>query len=201
MKNIHEALSYVQKNLKAPKGQYNSFGKYKYRSCEDILEGLKQVLPDGAFVTLSDDIAIIGDRFYVSAIATFHFGDAKVTARGCAREALSKKGMDDSQLTGSCSSYARKYALNGLFAIDDTKDSDYTNQKSSPDTAPIAKPVVRDLAPMISAINAAYAAKEPNWDDANKVLSSLKGKEKNDVWVKLTEKVQEWVKANSKRSK
>lgn len=116
-------LSEIQMKLKTPKGQYNSFGKYKYRSCEDILEAVKPIL-DGATLTLSDDIVEVGGRIYVKAVATIKDGEESVSVTAFAREAETKKGMDESQITGMASSYARKYALNGLFLIDDTKDSD-----------------------------------------------------------------------------
>lgn len=124
---IYEKLLNVQAELKAPKNQYNSFGKYKYRSCEDILEGLKPVLKKNK-VTLhiSDSIEVIGDRIYVKATAVFiDIEDGTtITNEAYARESDIKKGMDESQITGATSSYARKYALNGLFLIDDTKDAD-----------------------------------------------------------------------------
>lgn len=120
-------LSEIQQQLKAPKSQMNKFGGYKYRSCEDILEAVKPLL-NGAVITLSDTVELIGDRFYIKATATISKGDAAYTTTAYAREAESKKGMDDSQVSGACSSYARKYALNGLLCIDDQKDSDYTNQ-------------------------------------------------------------------------
>ena len=129
--NIYKKLMLVQSKLKAPKNQYNSFGKYSYRSCEDILEGLKPLLNEvEAIVTLNDEVVNIGERFYIKAIATFidiATGE-KVEVSALAREDETKKGMDLAQVTGSVSSYARKYALNGLFAIDDTKDSDSTNK-------------------------------------------------------------------------
>ena len=131
--NVYEKLMTVQTKLRAPKSQYNSFGRYSYRSCEDILEALKPLLAEvGAIVNVSDEVKLIGDRFYVEATAMFldcETGDS-VVARASAREAETKKGMDDSQVTGSVSSYARKYALNGLFAIDDNKDADSTNTHS-----------------------------------------------------------------------
>ena len=126
--SVYEKLLKIQGSLKAPKGQYNGFGKYKYRSCEDILEALKPLLVENeAVVTIKDSLVQIGDRYYVQAIATLIDVEAeeKVSATAYAREALSKKGMDESQVTGATSSYARKYALNGLFAIDDNKDMDY----------------------------------------------------------------------------
>lgn len=122
-------LTKIQTELKAPKGQYNSFGKYRYRSAEDILEALKPILGKyDAELTLSDDIREIGGRVYVFAHACIRWSDEGQTTyrevTALAREPESKKGMDDSQITGTASSYARKYALNGLFLIDDTKDAD-----------------------------------------------------------------------------
>lgn len=128
MSNQPNALAEIQAKVKAPKGQFNSFGKYAYRSAEDILESVKQVVnPMGFSISLSDTIVMIGDRFYVQTTATLTNGKETYTATAFAREEESKKGMDGSQVTGASSSYARKYALNGLFALDDTKDSDATN--------------------------------------------------------------------------
>lgn len=121
-----KTLNKIQKELKAPKGQENTFGKYKYRSCEDILEAVKPLLGD-AVLTITDDIVMIGDRFYVKATATIYEGEERAAVCAFARESLDKKGMDTAQITGATSSYARKYALNGLFCIDDTKDADSTN--------------------------------------------------------------------------
>jgi len=122
-------LAIIQNEIKAPKGQFNNFGKYKYRSCEDIVEAAKPVLLKYGFaLTLSDAIEQIGDRYYIRSVATITDGNEKYTATAYAREEADKKGMDGSQITGAASSYARKYALNGLFAIDDTKDADSTNQ-------------------------------------------------------------------------
>ena len=125
---ITEALSEIQSELKAPKSQKNTFGNYMYRSLEDIMESLKHVLiKRNASVTVSDEMVMIGDRFYIKATATLWIGEEQISTTAFARESLSKKGMDEAQITGSASSYARKYAMNGLFAIDDTKDSDATN--------------------------------------------------------------------------
>lgn len=135
--NVWQKLNRVQVELKAPKNQWNKFGKYYYRSCEDILEGLKPLLDKyNSVVLLSDETKVEEGRHYVVATATFINADngEKVTVTGQAREEDSKKGMDASQLTGSTSSYARKYALNGLFCIDDTKDSDATNNGAQPTT-------------------------------------------------------------------
>lgn len=123
MSEAQKLLSEIQQELKAPKNQYNKFGKYKYRNCEDILTAVKPLLR-GAILTLTDEMVGVLDRVYVKSTATFCYEGASVFVCGWAREAETKKGMDDSQITGSASSYARKYALNGLFCIDDTKDSD-----------------------------------------------------------------------------
>lgn len=123
----------VQSELKAPKGQYNSFGKYNYRSCEDILEGVKPLLNKyGLYLTIDDAVELIGDRYYIKATATLFDGDNHISTSAYARESLDKKGMDSSQVTGATSSYARKYALNGLLAIDDTKDADSVEDKHLP---------------------------------------------------------------------
>lgn len=130
MANVREKLAAVQKVLKAPKNQYNSFGKYSYRSCEDILEAAKPLcIENGLILTISDDIVAVGERYYIKATAavTDVKDGERVECSGIAREAEERKGMDSSQVTGSTSSYARKYALNGLFSIDDTKDADATN--------------------------------------------------------------------------
>jgi len=125
----------IQKKLKAPKNQTNSFGGYKYRSCEDILEAVKPLLAEAKLLlTITDEIVEVGGRVYVKAVATIWDGAVKHEVSAFARESEAKKGMDDSQITGSASSYARKYALNGLFLIDDTKDADtMDNRKSSDD--------------------------------------------------------------------
>lgn len=127
MSALFEALSKIQKEMKAPKSQFNAFGKYKYRSCEDILEAVKPFL-NGTVLYISDEMVLIGERYYIKATATLRNGDEAVSVTAYAREEVEKKGMDSSQITGAASSYARKYALNGLFLIDDTKDSDATNE-------------------------------------------------------------------------
>lgn len=130
--NIYEKLLAIQTELKAPKSQYNSFGKYNYRNCEDILEAVKPLLVKyKAALKVSDELVMVGDRYYIKATAQLINAGGQDTTfienTAFAREEEEKKGMDGSQVTGASSSYARKYALNGLFAIDDTKDSDTTN--------------------------------------------------------------------------
>lgn len=137
MKNILKKLNHIQTELKAPKGQFNAFGKYKYRSCEDILEGIKPLLKELlCTLTISDKVVLIGDRYYIEATATLYDCESAEAFSNVssAREEENKKGMDSSQVTGATSSYARKYALNGLLAIDDTKDSDATNNHGKEDT-------------------------------------------------------------------
>lgn len=129
-KTLIQKLADIQKVLKAPKNQRNNFGGYNYRSAEDILEAVKPLAIDnGALVKIHDEVIQVGDRIYVKAVVELHDldTDAMLTTSAFAREEETKKGMDGSQITGAASSYARKYALNGMFAIDDTKDSDATN--------------------------------------------------------------------------
>jgi hypothetical protein len=142
-----EELIYIQSELKAPKNQYNAFGKYKYRSCEDILEAVKPLLKEkGCYLVLSDEVKEVAGIPYVDATAIFIKGSESVTVKAQAGIDPNRKGMDIAQSFGSSSSYARKYALNGLFLIDDTKDADSTNDhgkatQSTPSTAP-SKPTV-----------------------------------------------------------
>jgi len=134
---LHEKLLAIQTKLKAPKGQYNSFGKYSYRSAEDILEAVKPLNAEqGLLLTITDEIKEIGGRVYVVATATVSDGTDELKVSAFAREPENKKGMDESQITGATSSYARKYALNGLYAIDDNKDADTNEHKQQQDNAP-----------------------------------------------------------------
>lgn len=126
MKELVKQIAKIQQELKAPKNQRNNFGGYNYRSCEDILEAVKPLLGD-LILTITDDVVAVGERIYVKATATITDGENSVSNTAFAREAEARKGMDDSQITGATSSYARKYALNGLLCIDDTKDADATN--------------------------------------------------------------------------
>jgi len=147
----------IQKELRAPKGQYNKFGQYNYRSAEDIIDAAKPIVhARGCVIGCTDQIVFESGRFYVQANAFIIFPDAQVFGTsGYAREEETKKGMDGSQVTGAASSYARKYALNGLLAIDDSKDSDATNDhgKTEPQQKPQAKPAAKP--------QAKPAAKEP----------------------------------------
>lgn len=164
-----ENLNKIQKGLKAPKGQTNSFGNYRYRSCEDILEAVKPLLDKGTTVTLSDEICLIGDRYYIKAIATIKNGEQSESVTAYARESLDKKGMDSAQITGAASSYARKYALNGLFLIDDTKDADTQDNR----TIDISEP--KTSKKEISDALLKQVADSKNVDELKKIWESNKG--------------------------
>ena len=153
MEKIHAKLNAIQSALKAPKSQYNEFGKYKYRKAEDILESVKPLLKEnGCTLTCTDDLQLIGDRYYIKATATITCSEdgSSVSTTAFAREEEEKKGMDGSQVTGASSSYARKYALNGLLCIDDTADSDTTNQGETKETKPTRR-TTKASAPAASA--------------------------------------------------
>jgi len=178
-----EKVSKIQAELKAPKNQLNKFGGYKYRSCEDILEAVKPLL-GGMVLTISDDILMLGDRFYVKATASLTDGTDTVSNSAFAREPITKKGSDESQITGAASSYARKYALNGLFLIDDTKDADTMDNSDKP-----AKPVRLDPK-LIEAFNAidSLAGLKALWDSLDTDQHRLYAKVKDNVKNKLTER-------------
>lgn len=131
-----EQLLKIQSELKAPKDQINKFGNYNYRSCEDILEAVKPLLlKHKCYLSLTDEVVCLGNRYYVKATALFSDGTNKIEVSSFARESEEKKGMDSSQITGASSSYARKYALNGLFLIDDNKDVDSTQKEPEPNNS------------------------------------------------------------------
>lgn len=147
------SLNKIQTELKAPKTQKNSFGGYNYRSCEDILEAVKPLLEKyEAVILLNDEIELIGERFYVKATARYKDKDTDISVSAYAREPLSKKGMDEAQITGATSSYARKYALNGLFAIDDTKDADATNTHEKQSDATISQEDIATLSSLFETL-------------------------------------------------
>lgn len=149
----------IQQALKAPKSQYNDFGKYKYRSCEDILEAVKPLLGDASLI-IYDEIVQVGDRYYVKATADLQCEEGRYQVSAYAREPEAKKGYDESQLTGSASSYARKYALNGLFCIDDTKDADATNTHGKQKPASQAQDPVQEAKNRLTAAINVYAVKK-----------------------------------------
>ncbi|MCW6665442.1 ERF family protein [Aerococcaceae bacterium NML191219] len=169
----------AQQALKAPKGQFNKFGNYSYRSAEDILEAVKPVNETvGLLLTITDSIEQIGDRYYIKATATLTDGENSVAVTAYAREALNKKGMDDSQITGSASSYARKYALNGLYLIDDAKDADtneFHDQAQNPmvsyygqvePTQPTQEQLENEYKQAVAGYYKQIKAMVPGWDNA-----------------------------------
>jgi hypothetical protein len=182
----------IQQSLKVPKAQRNTFGKYQYRSCEDILESLKAPLKENdCYVVLSDEMVLIGDRYYIKSMASLK-KDGKVldSVTAYARESLAKKGMDDSQITGTASSYARKYALNGLFAIDDTKDAD-SNEHQAVTNKPVAAVISQEQWNQLSA----YCVENGQWTDVAQILmqdyrinsvQNLPASKFNEVMQKLT---------------
>lgn len=197
MKNILNKLNKIQVELKAPKGQFNKFGKYNYRNCEDILEALKPLLEKyKAVINIKDEIIVLGDkdtvinindeingeikvvndRYYVKATATLYDIESgeSIETTAFAREEENKKGMDSSQITGSASSYARKYALNGLLAIDDTKDSDSTNKHGKDDIGPNKGENKAQKNDLISAAqqNRLYAISKGKNDIAKRILGN-----------------------------
>lgn len=167
-------LLQIQSELKAPKGQFNAYGKYKYRSCEDILEAVKPILKkNNCTLLLSDSLIYVGERYYIKATATLVNAEGKsVSTEAYAREEETKKGMDASQITGASSSYARKYALNGLLCIDDNKDSDTTNTGDNAPAAP-AKTSKEDNAEVEKAIAEINATKSK--DELINAIAKYKG--------------------------
>ena len=165
--NVYEKLIAIQSELKAPKSQYNNFGKYAYRNCEDILESLKPLLKEHkSTIYISDEIVTVLERFYVKATVTFIDAETgeNIKNTAYAREEEIKKGMDGSQVTGASSSYARKYALNGMFAIDDTKDSDFTNTAIKGDNTGLSEAQIKRLLAIASKVNISA-------DDVKKVVA------------------------------
>lgn len=211
--NIYKILSEVQKNLSVPKNQFNKFGGYHYRSCEDILEGLKKTLPDDAFVTISDDVKLIGDRFYIEATATLHYNNQTVSVKAMAREPLTKKGMDDGQISGATSSYARKYALNGLFCIDDNKDADdesrhdkYEPAQKNYQTKTISQ-TTKSVDPLVTKLENAKsvdplvtklenAKLDNNYNQALELYRTCTDLNRDLIWSQLSPKFKEWFRKN-----
>ena len=172
-----EKLAKIQKELKATKDQYNKFGGYAFRSAESILESVKPLL-DGAILTLTDDIEFIGDRFYVRATAMFQDGEFVKQTTAFAREPKEQKGMNESQITGAASSYARKYALNGLFCIDDNKDADTEEYHNQTEEKSSVEDIIKGIEEKMTL---------DNWKAYYKKAISLygKGTEEYKLWSKI----------------
>jgi len=201
---IYQKLSAIQVNLKAPKGQRNNFGKYNYRSCEDILEALKPLLDENqCIILLSDEVKEIETRVYVEATATLIDAESgeKIEVSAYAREPLNKKGQDESQITGSTSSYARKYALNGMFAIDDTKDEDTNELRNEKTQRNNQKPATKREFTLDEALKIPITFGEYKGKNALDIalidpdyLKELRDKAKNDIYKKAFQMVLDQVK-------
>lgn len=182
MREIHNQLHIIQRTLNAPKNQKNKFGGWNFRSCEDILEALKAVLPATATVTLSDEMVMIGERYYNKATATFHYSGESLSTTAFAREDVLKKGMDLAQLNGSISSYSRKYALQGLFCIDDAKHEaieDIDSLDNGQTLRAVQEAIRKNDAKALADIDG--KATSDSWHDAMNALSDDEYK-----WVQVT---------------
>lgn len=178
--NISEKLNAIQQKLKAPKNQKNAFGGYNYRSCEDILEAVKPLLGD-VCLTITDEVVQVGDRYYVKATARLFWQNDIIENAAWAREPDVKKGMDEAQITGATSSYARKYALNGLFAIDDTKDADATNTHGKDEKATeFEKQATADKKAFNKAVKEGKEKPEPKGSLFDRATNCLAWLDKND---------------------
>ena len=184
-KTFTERVIAVQSQLKAPKNQWNDFGSYYYRNSEDILEAVKPLLKaEGLLLTITDDIVMIGDRFYVKATATLTDGERTLSNQAFAREPVERAKMTDSQVTGAASSYARKYALNGLLAIDDTKDADTLNNGKNTGTTKDAdkgkEKAIKEAknAPDLAALSAIYKKYEKRFGKDTQFLAECTARKK-----------------------
>ncbi|WP_312681962.1 ERF family protein [Lactococcus taiwanensis] len=201
MKDITRKLLNVQRDLKAPKSQRNTFGNYNYRSAEDILEAVKPLLAEqGLLMTITDMIEQVGERYYIKAKIIVTDGEDSIEVTGYAREALNKKGMDDSQITGTASSYARKYAMNGLFLIDDTKDSDSNENRTERENRAKKADVEaeREKQAKIAKLNAQYerALKAANDNEAPMELLTKWNKLPKAAALK---EIAEWINENTEK--
>ena len=189
MKEINKKLMAVQQQLRAPKSQYNEFNKFNYRNAEDILEAVKPILAtQGLTLVLSDQMEYIGERYYIKATATLSDGEDTITATAYAREDESRAGMSESQVTGCSSSYARKYCLNGLFCIDDGKDSDsFNNRKTVQQPTPVVQPAKPQNRPVAEPEDLDWTPDPPkdNLTILRDFCGSLKGKVDNSELKKF----------------
>ena len=189
---LNDKLSVIQVSLKAPKNQYNDFSKYHYRSCEDILNAVKPyLLEHGISLRITDRMVYLGQRYYIEATAILSDGTDTISVTAFAREAETRKGMDDSQITGSASSYARKYALNGLFCIDDTRDADRQDNADKSNVKQDTDGKNYKISELIT--------KHAELDDASSVLDlwlDLNDDDKKIVWNLLPASVKEFIKNN-----
>jgi len=182
-KSLHERLADIQANLVAPKGQFNKFGNYKYRSCEDILSAVKPLL-NGLVLTSTEEVIMVGNRYYIKATATITDGKDSISTTAFAREPEDRKGMDSAQVSGSTGSYSKKYSLNSLFAIDDQKDADATNDHGKAPTRAAKKPPAA-VSPAL-AMEAQAPAKKPSLKACSEMLTSCGDMaELKDAWAEI----------------
>tara|TARA_R110002020_G_scaffold123523_1_gene280072 strand:+ start:5502 stop:6293 length:792 start_codon:yes stop_codon:yes gene_type:complete len=202
MSKINHKLNQIQTKLKVGKGHRNNFGKYNYRNLADIFEGLKSLLKEsGCYVTVSDEIICVNNFNYIKATAIFSDGTESIQTTGWARESVQKKGMDDSQITGATSSYARKYALNGLFAIDDTEDADsMDNREHSTDVKPLKDEPKKAVSNKIAKDNVSESDIPVDWEVGRKSLI-LFGKHKGTKWEDLPIDYVNWLSEKSDNEK
>jgi hypothetical protein len=182
---ISDVLSFLQKSVKCKKTKRNEFGKYNFRNAEQILEEAKAHLPFGAFITVNEDILLIGDRFYVKSTATLGFNKDQINVSAYAREPENKKGMDVSQITGSASSYARKYALGGLLAIDDGSDADSQDNSNEKEYKTLTESQQKEIMALI----------ENHVVDFDKLLSAYKVKALDEIDARYFEKLKAQISA------
>ena len=194
MSEIVKLLSKIQKELKVPKAQYNKFGDYNYRSLEDIVETVKPMLPENAALVISDEVVGVGDRVYVKATATLQTDEESIFATGYAREGLERKKMHPEQLTGSASSYARNYACNGLFCLDDTKDAD-REEPPKPEKSEQEKPEQDNKDAAKDWLEAA-AVKLKNFQTYKEETEWNKTDVIGKMWESRSEKQREWLTKN-----
>ena len=196
MSDVYIELNRIQQNLNAPKNQFNKFGKYNYRNCDDILQAVKPLL-NGGLILINDEMVEVGGHIYVKATAEFFFDGKSINTSAYAKEAVMQKGMSEAQITGSTSSYARKYALNGLLLIDDNKDAD-SRDNSTEGTIPHPsskegkklKQDAREANPVVGVI-AAYLTDESLYDLARETLAEITDEdEKKAIWKLFTSKEQ-----------
>jgi len=177
--SINQVLHQIQANLCVPKNRFNKFGNYSYRNAEDIVDAVKALLPEGAILYLTDDVVVFNNRFYVKATAALKVGDTIISAQGWAREPDTQKGMAEPQITGAASSYARKYALNGLFAIDDGVDADSQNNGQ-----PLPKPASVDSVDVEQEYNT-YVKKLNNFKSKSEFIQSWNSSEDTEIRARI----------------
>jgi hypothetical protein len=187
-KEFLKKINEVQVNISAPKSKYNKFGNYNYRNCEDILLAAKKCL-NGLIINISDTVELVGDRFYIKATATITDGENTFSSSAMARESITKKGMDEAQITGLASSYARKFALCGLLAIDDGNDPDSKDSTSSPQKT------------NLDGFNREASGQSAPYSEFQMPFGKTKGKTLNELGCEEVTKISDWCKSKNQGEK